>query len=179
MKGLKGYLKEAQGIIVKWGPIGLLYDNDCVGYVASKLMEADWKYDPEKGASETTWRILCGRWAIYNWIRDRKAQHRKSPISLFSKSDDGTEIWENIADKREADVEGAEDTEKYLNFLTEKQKEYFVDHFKDGLSITDIGKKRKVSKQAVSEAIKQGVERIKIQVKKERIKNEAARTTRR
>ena len=179
MKGLKGYLKEAEGIIVKWGPLGLLYDNECVGYVASKLMEADWKYDPTKGASETTWRILCGRWAIYNWIRDRNAQQKRTPTSLFSKSDDGSEIWETIADKRVDKTLDDENTDRYYTFLTERQKEYFIDHFKNGMSITDIGKKRKVSKQAVSDSIKQGVEKIKCCLKKERNKHEATRKTRR
>jgi RNA polymerase sigma factor (sigma-70 family) len=177
MKNLKGYLAEAEGIIVKWGPIGLLYDNECVGYVASKLMEADWKYDPTKGASQTTWRILCGRWAIYNWIRDRKAQQKRTPMSLFSLSADGTEIWEAVEDERANRKPQDENVERYYAFLTERQKEYFIDHFKNGLSITEIGKKRKVSKQAVSDSIKQGVEKIRCCLKKERIKHEAQRKT--
>lgn len=177
MKGLKGYLKEAEGIIVKWGPLGLLYDNECVGYVASKLMEADWKYDPTKGASQTTWRILCGRWAIYNWIRDRNAQQKRTPISLFALSSDGTEIWETIEDERANRKPEDEDIGRYYTFLTGKQKEYFEDHFKSGLSITEVGKKRKVSKQAVSDSIKQGVEKIKKCLRKERIKHEAQRKT--
>jgi len=181
MKGLAGYLKEAQGIIVKWGPIGLLYDDECIGYVAGKLMEADWKYDPEKGASKTTWRILCGRWAIYNWLRDKKRDARRSPMSLNSLSAGGeSELWETIEDERNSSERPLDfNINGVLSTLTKTQKEYVIKHFKEGISMSEIGKEKKVSRQAVSIAIKSAVEKIKSEIKKERIKNEAKRTTRR
>ena len=179
MKGLTGYLKEAQGIIVKWGPIGLLYDDECIGYVAGKLMEADWKYDPEKGASKTTWRILCGRWAIYNWLREKKRDSRRNPMSLNSPSVGGeSELWETIEDKRNFSEQPLGfNVGDVLSALTKTQKEYVTKHFKEGLSMSEIGKEKGVSRQAVSIAIKSAVEKIKSEIKKERIRNEAKRTT--
>ena len=179
MKGLRGYLKEAQGIIVKWGPVGLLYDDECIGYVAGKLMEADWKYDPSKGASETTWRILCGRWAIYNWLREKKRDARRSPMSLNSPSIGGeSELWETIEDKRKVSEQQDEfNTEDMMSTITEIQREYITKHFKEGISMSDIGKQKGISRQAVSISIKSAIEKIKSEIKKERIKNESQRTT--
>jgi RNA polymerase sigma factor (sigma-70 family) len=179
MKGLRSYLKEAQGIIVKWGPVGLLYDDECIGYVAGKLMEADWKYDPDKGASETTWRILCGRWAIYNWLRDKKRDARRSPMSLNSPSAGGeSELWETIEDKRKSSEQPfGFSIEGVLSQLTKTQKEYVIKHFKEGSSMSEIGKEKGISRQAVSIAIKSAIEKIKSEIKKERIRNEAKRTT--
>ena len=179
MKGLRDYLKEAQGIIVKWGPVGLLYDDECIGYVAGKLMEADWKYDPDKGASETTWRILCGRWSIYNWLRDKKRDSRRSPMSLNSPNvEGGTELWETIEDKRKHPEQPHDFSfEGVLSMLTKIQKEYVTKYFKEGMSMAEIGKEKGVSRQAVSIAIKSAVEKIKSEIKKKRTRNEAKRTT--
>ena len=179
MKGLRDYLKEAQGIIVKWGPVGLLYDDECIGYVAGKLMEADWKYDPNKGASETTWRILCGRWAIYNWLREIKRDARRSPMSLNSPSIGGeSELWETVEDRRKVSQHQDKfNIEDMLSTITKIQKEYVIKHFKEGISMSDIGKEKGVSRQAVSIAIKSAIEKIKSEIKKERIRNEAQRKT--
>ena len=179
MKGLKGYLKEAQVIIVKWGPIGLLYDDECVGYVAGKLLEADWKYDPEKGASQTTWRILCGRWAIYNWIRQRKQQVKKAPVSLNSVSPSGnSEVWETLADERNLSESREEiNIEQPMLRLSTIQREYILKHFREGISMSDIAKEKGITRQAVSISIKGAVEKLKSELNRERIKNEAPRKT--
>tara|TARA_R100000808_G_scaffold16552_1_gene37294 strand:- start:3768 stop:4289 length:522 start_codon:yes stop_codon:yes gene_type:complete len=171
MKGLRDYLKEAQGIIVKWGPVGLLYDDECIGYVAGKMMEADWRYDATKGASPTTWRITCGRWAIYNWIRQKKNYAKKAPISLNAVgSSEGAEIWETLEDHRNVSNKRLDvDYKKHISILSKIQKEYVVKHFEEGISMTDIANEKGVSRQAVSISIKGAVEKIRNALTKDRI----------
>lgn len=45
----------------------------------------------------------------------------------------------------------------YKNLLSDKQKEYLVEHFEEDLSLTEIGKKYDVSRQAVYDNIKRGI----------------------
>ncbi len=45
----------------------------------------------------------------------------------------------------------------YKNLLSEKQKEYMIDHFEMDYSLSEIAKKYSVSRQAVYENIKRGI----------------------
>ncbi len=45
----------------------------------------------------------------------------------------------------------------YKNLLSDRQKEYLLEHFEEDLSLTEIGKKHNVSRQAVYDNIKRGI----------------------
>ncbi|WP_418964386.1 YlxM family DNA-binding protein [Cetobacterium sp.] len=45
----------------------------------------------------------------------------------------------------------------YRNLLSDRQKEYLLEHFEEDLSLTEIGKKYNVSRQAVYDNIKRGI----------------------
>jgi len=45
----------------------------------------------------------------------------------------------------------------YKNLLSDKQKEYLIEHFEEDLSLSEIAKKYNVSRQAVYDNIKRGV----------------------
>lgn len=45
----------------------------------------------------------------------------------------------------------------YKNLLSEKQKEYMIDHFEMDYSLSEIAKKHGISRQAVYENIKRGI----------------------
>lgn len=45
----------------------------------------------------------------------------------------------------------------YKNLLSDRQKEYLVEHFEEDLSLTEIGNKHNVSRQAVYDNIRRGI----------------------
>lgn len=45
----------------------------------------------------------------------------------------------------------------YRNLLSDRQKEYLIEHFEEDLSLSEIAKKYNVSRQAVYDNIKRGV----------------------
>ncbi|MGL4652414.1 MAG: YlxM family DNA-binding protein [Cetobacterium sp.] len=45
----------------------------------------------------------------------------------------------------------------YSNLLSDRQKEYLLEHFEEDLSLSEIGKKHSVSRQAVYDNIKRGI----------------------
>lgn len=45
----------------------------------------------------------------------------------------------------------------YKNLLSDRQKEYLLEHFEEDLSLTEIGKKHNVSRQAIYDNIKRGI----------------------
>lgn len=47
--------------------------------------------------------------------------------------------------------------ELYKNLLSEKQKEYLIEHFEEDYSLSEIAMTHNVSRQAVSDNIKRGI----------------------
>ncbi|MGL5000215.1 MAG: YlxM family DNA-binding protein [Cetobacterium sp.] len=45
----------------------------------------------------------------------------------------------------------------YSNLLSDRQKEYLLEHFERDLSLTEIGKKYNITRQAVYDNIKRGI----------------------
>ncbi|MGL4947624.1 MAG: YlxM family DNA-binding protein [Cetobacterium sp.] len=45
----------------------------------------------------------------------------------------------------------------YSNLLSDRQKEYLLEHFEGDLSLTEIGKKYNITRQAVYDNIKRGM----------------------
>ena len=54
-------------------------------------------------------------------------------------------------------VEIANLLEIYSSLLSEKQKEYLIDHFENDLSLSEIAKNNNVSRQAIYDNIKRGI----------------------
>ena len=54
----------------------------------------------------------------------------------------------------------------YRNLLSDRQKEYLLEHFEEDLSLTEIGKKYNVSRQAVYDNIKRGIKILRDYEKK-------------
>ncbi|MGL4867338.1 MAG: YlxM family DNA-binding protein [Cetobacterium sp.] len=45
----------------------------------------------------------------------------------------------------------------YSNLLSDRQKEYLLEHFEGDLSLTEIGKKYNITRQAVYDNIRRGI----------------------
>lgn len=65
---LRSYLEQAEKIIKHFCSqpvIAVLSRNeDVISQVAQKLMEADWRYKEGMNTKQTTYRMMCGAWAI-------------------------------------------------------------------------------------------------------------------
>lgn len=49
----------------------------------------------------------------------------------------------------------------YKNLLSDKQKEYLLEHFEEDLSLSEIAKNNNVTRQAVYDNIKRGIKQLK------------------
>lgn len=49
----------------------------------------------------------------------------------------------------------------YRNLLSDKQKEYLVNHFEEDLSLSEIAKNNGISRQAVYDNIRRGIKQLK------------------
>ena len=49
----------------------------------------------------------------------------------------------------------------YKNLLSDKQREYLINHFEEDLSLSEIAKNNNVSRQAVYDNIKRGIKLLK------------------
>ena len=49
----------------------------------------------------------------------------------------------------------------YRNLLSDKQKEYLINHFEEDLSLSEIAKNNGVSRQAVYDNIKRGIKQLR------------------
>lgn len=49
----------------------------------------------------------------------------------------------------------------YKNLLSDKQREYLINHFEEDLSLSEIAKNNDVSRQAVYDNIKRGIKLLK------------------
>lgn len=54
----------------------------------------------------------------------------------------------------------------YKNLLSDKQKEYMIEHFEEDLSLSEIAKEHDVSRQAVYDNIRRGIKILKEYEKK-------------
>ena len=80
-KSLKDYWHEAKRVIGKWGKWEWQKDDECVAFVSYWMMRADWKYDPDKGAKRSTYRISSGRWALVSWAGKLKKRDAKAKLT--------------------------------------------------------------------------------------------------
>ena len=100
-------------------------------------------------------------------------------MSLNSVSPSGnSEVWETLADERNLSESREEiNIEQPMLRLSTTQREYILKHFREGISMSDIAKEKGITRQAVSISIKGAVEKLKSELNRERIKNEAPRKT--
>lgn len=186
---LDTYLNLAKKTISKFGSkfySGLskemLQNNDAVSDVATAIMYADWRYDPNRkgksGQQKTlySYRNQCALWAIKTYIsRKYKNNHHSSNISLdFDYNEDSESLNSNIADKRVlSPIDYLIEKESVQNLsqdiaallenevLSEKQKDQIRLYYIENETLSSIGKKYGVSREAVRQNIKRGLEIIR------------------
>jgi RNA polymerase sigma factor (sigma-70 family) len=186
---LDTYLNLAKKTISKFGSkfySGLskemLQNNDAVSDVATAIMYADWRFDPDRkgksGQQKTlySYRNQCALWAIKTYVSKKyKNTKQSSNISLdFDYNEDSESLNSNIADNRAiSPIDLLIEKESIANLkhdisalldnqiLSEKQKDQIRLYYIEDETLSSIGKKYGVSREAVRQNIKRGLDIIR------------------
>ena len=186
---LDTYINLAKKTISKFGPkfynglsAEMLKNSDAISDVATAIMYADWRFDPtrtgKEGQKKTlySYRNQCAIWAIKTYITNKykKQNNNYDTISLNFNNDDTSEISSTIQDKKclspidiLIDREESGNITNYINVLlssdvlSSKQKEQIRMYYLDNLTLSAIGKKFGVSREAIRQNIKRAIEIIK------------------
>ena len=159
----------------------MLKSEDAISQVASAVMEADWKWNPEYRSKTNTvrskraYRNQCAIWAIQNYIGQKK--RTRNTISLSYESDNGehdVSISGTIADKKAynpaiiaSNNEELRNTQGLIKSLldsgiiSDKQREYITAYYLDDQTLQEVGEKFGVSREAVRQCITKGIDTIK------------------
>lgn len=179
------YLMLAKKVISKFGPQfypglakEMLSNEEALSDVAAAIMNADWKYDPEKptssGQKKTlySYRNQCGLWAIKTYITNKYKKSKK--VSLDFSIDDNSALVSTMVDHKNlspaiiAETKEIEDNLKadineLLNIspITDKQREQISLYYLQGFTLSQIGRKFSISREAVRQNIKRALNIIR------------------
>lgn len=182
---LSTYISLAKKTISKFGPkfynglsTEMLKNEEAISDIATAIMYADWRFDEnrkgESGQQKTlySYRNQCAIWAIKTYITNKYKQRKNLSIDQENSYDQGaSEILPDHRQKNPVDIlieeESAEllelDIDMLLNnsLLSEKQRQQIVMYYFDNETLSSIGKKFGVSREAVRQNIKRGLDLIK------------------
>ena len=183
---LSQYLLLAKKTISKFGPkfynglsAEMLKNPDAVSDVATALMYADWKFDPERvgngGQKKTlySYRNQCALWAIKTYVSGKYKKQKNMSLD-FDIDSDSQKFKASIRDEKSKDPldilieqESLEDltvsVEALLDnkLLSEKQKKQIKMYYFDDKTLSEIGKIFGVSREAVRQNIKRALDIVK------------------
>ena len=161
----------------------MLKNNDAISDVATAIMYADWRFDPNRkgkdGQQKTlySYRNQCAIWAIKTYITNKYKKQNSNlqdTISLNFNADDASELSSTIQDKKSInpidiliEKEESENIVNHIsmllasNVLSSKQKEQIRLYYLENMTLSAIGKKFGVSREAIRQNIKRAIEIIK------------------
>ena len=182
---LDSYIDLAKKTISKFGfkishglSQRMLKNEDAIADVAHSIMVADWKYDHSRvgkitGQAKTkySYRNQCAIWAIKTYAT--RVYSKKSIKSLDDIFFDSKERKATVEDKRvEMPLDKIIHDEKQelgieliglifkSNILTENQKSQIKMYYIEGLTLSEIGKKFNITREAIRQSIKSGIKKI-------------------
>lgn len=190
-ESLDFYLGLAQKIIAKIAPTffnglskEMLKNEDAIAFVANAIMMGDWRWkessDDKNQKSLYSYRNQCGIWAIKTYVtKQYKNKHNKKKITSkyslnFQNKEDDTNLENIIQDIDQHEpidlLEQKEnqqisknliDTIFNSDLLSEKQKKHIKMYYYENMTLEQIGKISNVTREAVRQSIKTGIEKIK------------------
>ena len=185
--GLDSYINLAKKTIVKFGPkfynglsAEMLKSSDAVSDVATAIMYADWRFDPDRkgksGQQKTiySYRNQCAIWAIKTYISN-KYKKQNDTVSLdFNDKESKASVYSTIKDPKALDpldiiieeerLSDLSSTIKTLlnhSSLSEKQKTQIHMYYIENRTLSYIGKQFGVSREAIRQNIKRAIETIR------------------
>ena len=182
---LSTYISLAKKTISKFGPkfynglsAEMLKNEEAISDIATAIMYADWRFDSERkgksGQQKTlySYRNQCAIWAIKTYITNKYKQRKN--ISMDQENDNDQDINSIIADHKQKspveiviENESAQLLESDINnllnnkLLSDKQRQQIIMYYFDNETLSSIGKKFGVSREAVRQNIKRGFDIIK------------------
>ena len=182
---LSAYISLAKKTISKFGPkfynglsTEMLKNEEAISDIATAIMYADWRFDANRkgksGQQKTlySYRNQCAIWAIKTYITNKYKQ--KKNISIDQENDYDQDISAMIADNKQRsplDIIIDEESEHLLecdihnllnnSLLSDKQRQQIMMYYFDNETLSSIGKKFGVSREAVRQNIKRGFDIIK------------------
>lgn len=182
---LSSYISLAKKTISKFAPkfynglaADMLSNEDAISEIATSLMQADWKFDAERvgptGLKKTkySYRNQCVIWAIKTYVTQK---YKKKPnSSLDFEIGDNDTLAQTIADEssldpldiliqKESEENLRNNIEEILNssVLNKKQRAQIKMYYYDNYTLSEIGAKFGVSREAIRQNIKRGIQNIK------------------
>jgi RNA polymerase sigma factor (sigma-70 family) len=178
---LDSYISLAKKTISKFAPKfynglskEMLMNEEAISDVATAIMYADWRYDDTRvgktGMKKTkySYRNQCAIWAIKTYITNKYKSNTKVQ-SIFAMKDD-EEISLDVEDSKQQqpiDILMDDEYKTILQnnleemlsnqLLSEKQKEQIKMYYYDDMTLSEIGKKFNISREAVRQNIKRGI----------------------
>lgn len=159
----------------------ILNSEDAISDIASAIMYADWRFDPNRSGSSGmkktlySYRNQCAIWAIKTFITNKYKKKTKDQMSLdySSSGDDSLAYHESIKDNKQSnplDILIDKEQQEYLvsdldsifnsGLITDKQKEQLKMYYMDDMTLSEIGKKFGVSREAIRQNLKRAIEHI-------------------
>lgn len=185
---LSTYISLAKKTISKFAPKfynglhkEMLSSEEAVSDVATAIMYADWRFDPERsgktGLKKTlySYRNQCAIWAIKTYVTNKYKKSEQKNIRLnFSSDSDKSDLYSIIPEnnaKEPIDII-IEQEEKTLlsqtikdlldySILNDKQKKQIKLYYFENKTLSEIGKIYGVSREAVRQNIKRGLDLIR------------------
>lgn len=159
----------------------MLKNSDAISDVATAIMYADWRFDPNRtgksGQNKTlySYRNQCAIWAIKTYVTNKYKKRGDSTISLdFNSKDSDVSMHSTLSDNKAAepidiliDQEQASNLTSTINDLlsndnlSEKQREQIKLYYLENNTLSQIGKKFGVSREAVRQNIKRAMDIIR------------------
>lgn len=185
---LEQYLKLAKSVICRFShrriSNEMLKSEDAISFVAENMIMGDWRYEQERGCSQDNYRIKCAIWAIRDYISRSKTRNNYRHISLDQKhaqqhykskclidmlvDEKQTNPLDNVIYK-EHQTQLKQKVKQLLNNygLSKCQKTCIKMRYLDEMRVQDIAKKLNVSRQAVQQNIKKGIDKLQQKVTNE------------
>lgn len=182
---LASYISLAKKTISKFGPkfyqglsTEMLKSEEAVSDVATALMYADWRFDENRhgksGQKKTlySYRNQCAIWAIKTYVTNK--YKKRKDYSIDYENDNDQNAGSTIADESqrcplETLIENetssilSDSIECLLDndILSSKQKQQIRMYYFEDATLSEIGKRFGVSREAVRQNIKRGLELIR------------------
>ena len=184
---LSTYMSLAKKTISKFAPKfynglsrEMLNNEEAVSDVATAIMYADWHFDENRtgksGQKKTkySYRNQCAIWAIKTYITNKyKRQKKYLSLDQNIKDDASNDGYSYVSDRSLSPLDILIENENESNIkndikqlmdsslLSDKQKEQIKIYYFDKQTLSKIGKSFGISREAVRQNIKRGLESIR------------------
>jgi RNA polymerase sigma factor (sigma-70 family) len=149
----------------------MLKSDDAISNVATAIMLADWRWEPNKGKTKYSYRNQCAIWAIKAYMQ--RAFLPKTTISFNSSDSDCVDGMASMIQDKTNDKAGEVNDilENCLNqgVISNKQFKYIKGYYLDSKTYQEIADEVGVSRQSVEQLIKSGIKRLNIWATKQRL----------